>query len=226
MKGKASRFFCASGTADNCLIAGVERLEIAGRKRVNRVLEVPLHVWQSVQVLVCGIILRVGCYSRSFIFWQPNFQMTSVLKSSMIELLSPVLGREGFELVDVEFQGENRATTVRFLIYKPDGITVRDCQRVSRMVHPILEVHGLIDSGVALEVASPGIDRPLASEADFRRNIGREVQIETASATGESLQLSGTVIDVKDGIVCLDESGKVTELQISTIIRAQIQLMW
>ncbi|MDE0041971.1 MAG: ribosome maturation factor RimP [Candidatus Poribacteria bacterium] len=152
--------------------------------------------------------------------------MTSVLKSSMIELLSPVLGQEGIELVDVEFQGENRVTTVRLLIYQPDGITVKDCQQVSRMVQPILEVHGLIDSEVALEVASPGIDRPLATEADFRRNIGRAVQIETASATGESLQLSGTVMDVKDGLVCLDGSGKVTELQISTIIRAQIQLMW
>ena len=152
--------------------------------------------------------------------------MTSLLKSSMIELLSPVLGREGIELVDVELLGKNRATTVRFLIYKPGGTTVRDCQRVNRMVHPILEVHGLIDSGVTLEVASPGIDRPLATEADFRRNIGRAVQIETASAAGESLQLSGTVMDVKDGIVRLDESGKVTELQISTIIRAQIQLMW
>ena len=152
--------------------------------------------------------------------------MTSVFKSSMIELLSPVLGQEGIELVDVEFQGENRVTTVRLLIYKPDGITVKDCQQVSRMVQPILEVHGLIDSEVALEVASPGIDRPLATEADFRRNIGRAVQIETTSATGESLQLSGTVMDVKDGLVCLDESGKVTELQISTIIRAQIQLMW
>lgn len=144
----------------------------------------------------------------------------------MIELLSPVLGREGIELVDVELQGENRATTVRFLIYKPGGTTVKDCQRVSRMVHPILEVHGLIDSGAALEVASPGIDRPLVTEADFRRNIGRAVQIETVSTTGESMQFSGAVMDVKDGIVRLDESGKVTELEISTVIRAQIQLMW
>ena len=144
----------------------------------------------------------------------------------MIDLLSPVLGREELELVDVELLGDNRATTVRLLIYKPDGITLKDCQQVSRMVHPILEVHGLIDDGVALEVASPGIDRPLSTEADFRRNIGRTVQIETTSATGELLQLSGTVMDTKDGIVYLEESGKVTELQISTIIRAQIQLMW
>ena len=152
--------------------------------------------------------------------------MTSALKCSMVDLLSPVLGREGIELVDVELQGENRPTTIRFLIYKPDGITVKDCQQVSRMVHPILEVHGLIDNEVALEVASPGVDRPLATEADFRRNIGRTVQIETASATGELLQLSGTVMDTKDGLVSLKESGKITELQISTIIRAQIQLMW
>ena len=144
----------------------------------------------------------------------------------MIDLLSPVLGREGIELVDVELQGDTRVTTIRFLIYKPDGITVKDCQNVSRMVHPILEVHGLIDNEVALEVASPGVDRPLATEADFRRNIGRTVQIETASATSESLERSGTVVDVKDGLVCLEESGEVTKLQISTIIRAQIQLMW
>ena len=152
--------------------------------------------------------------------------MTSSLKASIIELLSPILDREGIEFVDVELQGEGRTKTVRFLIYKPGGITVRDCQQVSRTVQPILEVHGLIDSEATLEVASPGIDRPLVTEADFRRNTGRSVQIETTSATGESLQLSGTVRDVKDGIVRLDESGKITELQISTIIRAQLQLTW
>jgi ribosome maturation factor RimP len=152
--------------------------------------------------------------------------MTSTLKSSITELLSPVLDREGIEFVDVELQGESIEKTVRFLIHKPGGITVKDCQRVSRMVHPILEVHGLIDSEVTLEVASPGIDRPLATEADFRRNMGRAVQIETTSATVESLRLNGTVMDVKDGVVYLDESGKTTELEISTIVRAQIQLMW
>ena len=152
--------------------------------------------------------------------------MTSLLKSSMIELLSPVFDQEGIEIVDVECQGEGKAKTIRFLIYKPDGVTVRDCQQVSRMVHPILEVHGLIDSEVTLEVASPGIDRPLTTEADFLRNVGQTVEIETASATGESLQLSATIMDVKDGMVYLDESGKITELKISTIIKAQIQLMW
>lgn len=152
--------------------------------------------------------------------------MTSTLKSSITELLSPVLDREGIEFVDVELQGESIEKTVRFLIHKPGGITVKDCQRVSRLVHPILEVHGLIDSEVTLEVASPGIDRPLATEADFRRNMGRAVQIETTSSTVESLRLNGTVMDVKDGVVYLDESGKTTELEISTIVRAQIQLMW
>ena len=152
--------------------------------------------------------------------------MTSLLKSSMIELLSPVFDQEGVEIVDVECLGKGNAQTIRFLIYKPGGITVRDCQQVSRMVHPILEVHGLIDSEVTLEVASPGIDRPLTTEADFLRNVGRTVEIETASATGESLQLSGTVMDVKDGIVYLDESEKISELKISTIIKAQIQLIW
>ena len=152
--------------------------------------------------------------------------MTSTLKSSITELLSPVLDREGIEFVDVELQGESIEKTVRFLIHKPGGITVKDCQRVSRLVHPILEVHGWIDSEVTLEVASPGIDRPLATEADFRRNMGRAVQIETTSATVESLRLNGTVMDVKDGVVYLDESGKTTELEISTIVRAQIQLMW
>lgn len=152
--------------------------------------------------------------------------MTSLLKSSIIELLSPVFDQERIEIVDVECLGEGNAKTIRFLIYKPDGITVRDCQRVSRMVHPILEVHGLIDSEVTLEVASPGIDRPLTTEADFLRNMGRTVEIETASTTDELSQLSGTVVDVKDGIVYLDESGKISELKISTIIKAQIQLMW
>jgi ribosome maturation factor RimP len=153
--------------------------------------------------------------------------MASTSKSSIFELLSPVLEGEGIEFVDVELLGEGKGQTVRFLIHKPGGITVKDCQHVSRVVHPILEVHGLIENDVALEVASPGLDRPLVTEADFRRNVGRGVQIETVSSTGKSLRLSGTVTDVEAGKILLDRpSGETIQLEISTITKAQIQLMW
>ena len=153
--------------------------------------------------------------------------MTSILKSAIFKLMLPVFEGEGFEFVDVELSGQGRAQTVRFLIHKPGGITVEDCQHVSRVIQPILEVHELIENDATLEIASPGLDRPLVTEADFHRNVGHKIQLEAVSSTGKSLRLSGTILDVKEGKILLEtSSGQTTQLEISTITEAQIQLIW
>jgi len=153
--------------------------------------------------------------------------MTSILKSAIFKLMLPVFEGEGIEFVDVELSGQGRAQTVRFLIHKPGGITVEDCQHVSRVIQPILEVHELIENDATLEIASPGLDRPLVTEADFHRNVGHKIQLEAVSSTGKSLRLSGTILDVKEGKILLEtSSGQTTQLEISTITEAQIQLIW
>jgi ribosome maturation factor RimP len=154
----------------------------------------------------------------------PN-AMTSTLKSAFSELLSPILESDGIEFVDVETEKVGTGKTVRLLIHKPGGVTVADCRYVSRIVRPILEIQGLIKDSTHLEVASPGLDRPLVTEADFRRNIGQKIQVEVLSSTGKPSQASGVLKEVETGKILLAGQRDV-QIEISKIKKAQIQLMW
>ena len=151
--------------------------------------------------------------------------MTSSLASAVADLLSPVLADEGIELVDVEYQVDIQ--TLKLLIHKPGGISVQDCQQVSRIANPILDVHDVMLGTYNLEVASPGLNRPLISEADFHRNLGQKVQVEVSTVAGKLSQINGTLNQVSQGKIFLTLlSGKTVQIAISDVIQAQIQLMW
>jgi ribosome maturation factor RimP len=151
--------------------------------------------------------------------------MTTSLASSVSDLLSPVLADEGIELVDVEYQVDTQ--TLKLLIHKPGGINIEDCQQVSRIANPILDVHDMILGTYNLEVASPGLNRPLITEADFRRNLGRKAQVEVSTTTENWSQFNGTLNQVSDGKIFLTlSSGKTVQIAISDVVQAQIQLMW
>ena len=151
--------------------------------------------------------------------------MTTTQKNSIIEILAPVLDVDGIELVDIETRGR----TLRLLIHKQGGLSVVDCQAVNHIVHPILEVHEHLASYTRLEVASPGIDRPLQTAKDFRRNCGRTVQIEVASESENEhgYHVQGTVVEVHpESVVLAQTGGKNISVQISQIRTAHIHLKW
>ena len=149
--------------------------------------------------------------------------MTTNEKNSIIEMLAPMLDLDGIELVDVE----THSKTLRLLIHKPDGLSVADCQTVNQVVRPILEVHDHLANYAQLEVASPGIDRPLRTAKDFQRNCGRTVRIEIASKNEHKRQVQGTVVEVgPEEVVLAQSDGKDISVKISQILNARIHLKW
>ncbi len=153
--------------------------------------------------------------------------MAGGIENTIAELLTPFLQTEGYELVDVETSGRTRNQTLRLLIHKDGGLTLSDCKTVDNVVRPILEVHQILTEYRQLEIASPGLDRPLKTEADFKRNIGRNVQIQTASNNGQSEEVEGRITDVVDTYILLEQpSGKTVRIEISQICEGYIQLVW
>ena len=149
--------------------------------------------------------------------------MTAAEKNSIIEMLAPMLDSDGIELVDVE----THSKTLRLLIHKPGGLSVADCQRVNHVVHPILEVHAHLANYAQLEVASPGIDRPLRTAKDFQRNCGRTVRVEITEKNERTRQIQGTVIKVlPEEVVLVPSAGKAISVKISQILNAHIHLKW
>ena len=153
--------------------------------------------------------------------------MIEGIETKVTELLETFLQTEGYELVDVETAGGNRNRTLRLLIHKDGGLTVYDCKYLDQAVRPILEVHQLLTEYKQLEIASPGLDRPLQTEADFKRNLGRNVQIQTTSKNGQMNEVEGNITDVVDSHVVLEETtGQTVQIKISDIHKGHIQLVW
>ena len=95
------------------------------------------------------------------------------------ELLEPIVTGFGFELVDVEYVKEAGTWYLRAYIDKPGGITVDDCEAVSRKFSDVLDEKDYIEDTYIFEVSSPGLGRPLKKDKDFQRSLGEEVEIRT-----------------------------------------------
>lgn len=107
------------------------------------------------------------------------------------QLLEPIVTGLGFELVDVEYVKEGGTWYLRAYIDKPGGITVDDCESVSRRFSDILDEKDYIADSYVFEVSSPGLGRPLRKEKDFRRSIGEEVEIRTYRAIEHQKEFTG-----------------------------------
>lgn len=153
--------------------------------------------------------------------------MVGDIETTIAKLLSPLLHTEGFELVAVEIAGNSKNQILRLLIHKHEGLSVADCKTVDQIVRPILEVHQILEKYKQFEIASPGVDRPLKNEADFRRNIGRTVQIKLTTNNTQHSKVKGQLIDIVEGCVVLEQtSGKTIHIKISQICEGYIQLNW
>ena len=104
----------------------------------------------------------------------------------VIDLIEPALQGSEIKLVDVEYKKICKDWTLRVLIDKNQGVTVFDCQKLSREIEDLIEIHELIKDHYILEVSSPGLDRPLKKESDFVRNKGKQIQVNTDSPINNS----------------------------------------
>lgn len=95
------------------------------------------------------------------------------------ELILPIVEGNGFELVDVEYVKEAGTWYLRAYIDKPGGITVDDCEAVSRKFSEVLDEKDYVEDTYIFEVSSPGLGRPLKKDKDFQRSLGEEVEIRT-----------------------------------------------
>ena len=137
------------------------------------------------------------------------------------ELISPIIEQNQFELVDVEYVKEGGTWYLRAYIDKPGGITVDDCEVVSRALSDLLDKHDFIEDAYVLEVSSPGLGRPLKKDKDFARSIGEAVDVRTFRAISHQKEFTGILRDYdKEKIVLEMEDQELLE-----IARADIALI-
>ena len=128
------------------------------------------------------------------------------------ELLLPLVEQHGFELVDVEYVKEGGNWYLRAYIDKPGGITVDDCELISRALGDLLDEKDFIEESYILEVSSPGLGRPLRKDKDFARSIGEEVEVKTFKAVNHQKEFTGILKEYdKDKIIIEMENQETME---------------
>ena len=121
------------------------------------------------------------------------------------EFLMPILEKKGLSLWDVVFEKEGKEYYLSAYIDKPGGITVNDCEEVSREMNEILDREDYIKENYTFVVSSPGLDRPLKRERDFMNSIGRQVEINTYKAIDGYKEFTGTLVAYDKDTVTVDE---------------------
>ena len=120
------------------------------------------------------------------------------------EILLPIIEEHGFELVDVEYVKEGSTWYLRAYIDKPGGITIDDCETVSRRLSDILDEKDYIEEAYILEVSSPGLGRPLKKEKDYKRSLGEEVEIRTYRMIEKQKEFTGILKGYDEGTVTIE----------------------
>ena len=122
-------------------------------------------------------------------------------------ILTPIVESRGFELVDVEYVREAGCWYLRGYIDKPGGITVNDCEDVSRAFSDILDEKDFIEDSYIMEISSPGLDRPLKKEKDFKRSLGKLVEFRTYRPIEKQKEFCGILNAYDSNGVTIDEDG-------------------
>nr|WP_203564985.1 ribosome maturation factor RimP [Aliiroseovarius sp. PrR006] len=133
-----------------------------------------------------------------------NLVAKSAIDRRLAEIVSPVIEDMGFELVRLRLMGGN-TPTLQIMAERPDGgIEVDDCAQISTALSAILDVEDPIEENYALEVGSPGIDRPLTRLKDFDAWSGYVAKIETSELIDGRKRFKGNLAGVEGNEVLIE----------------------
>lgn len=137
------------------------------------------------------------------------------------ELLEPAITGLGYEFVGLELI-RARGSTLRIYIDREGGVGLADCEAVSRELGALLDVHDPIKGGYTLEVSSPGLDRPLFTEAHFAQFAGHRARVALYEPLDGRRKFDGSILGVEEGEVRFEQDGHEVRLDLSNIRKANL----
>jgi ribosome maturation factor RimP len=162
-------------------------------------------------------------------FFVPESALADLIAKAAIDrrlagIVTPTIEGMGYELVRLRLMGGKRAT-LQIMAERPEGwIEVEDCARISRALSAVLDVEDPISGEYALEVSSPGIDRPLTRLKDFGRYEGYEVKLESSELIDGRRRFRGVLAGVQDDEVLIEIPEGVIGLNFDWLTDAKLVL--
>jgi len=145
-----------------------------------------------------------------------------MLRDALAARLAPLVEGLGYELWELEYAPGRGNGLLRLYIDAAAGITLDDCERVSRAVSEVLDAEDPIPGHYTLEVSSPGLERPLRTAGQFARFAGQTVYVETVRAIEGRRRFKGPLAAVAGGTIEVDADGKRWTLPLGGIRKAHL----
>lgn len=147
-------------------------------------------------------------------------------EAAVAALVTPALTEQGYALVRVLLAGARGGLTLQLMAERVDGkaMLVEDCKAITAAVDPLLDAADPIPGAYALEVSSPGIDRPLTRPQDFNNWVGHQAKIVLREPQDGRKNFVGALGGLQDGTVVLTLDGQAVKLPLAAIAKAQLVL--
>ena len=145
-----------------------------------------------------------------------------MLRDTLETRLAPLVEGLGYELWELEYSPGRGSGFLRLYIDAAAGITLDDCERVSRAVSEVLDAEDPIPGQYTLEVSSPGLERPLRTAEHFARFVGETVSVETVQAIEGRRRFKGELLAAGAETVDVEVDGRRWTLPLSGIRKAHL----
>lgn len=143
-------------------------------------------------------------------------------KDALIAIVEPAVEQLGYELSDAELKTGGKDGLLRLFIDRPEGITLEDCELVSRQVSAMLDVEDPLPGHYVLEVSSPGLDRALTKPAHFQRFMGEDVKVKLRFPLQGRRNFRGALRAADEEKIEVEVDGESHSLPLATIESARL----
>ncbi len=153
------------------------------------------------------------------------------IRSKIEEMLSDYLAEKDLEIYQIQYKKEGPDWKLKLVLDKTENaedeyVNIEECEDVSRFLSDKLDEEDFIDRAYLLEVSSPGLDRELIKDSDFRRFAGRPVELKLYEAIDGNKKLEGTLIGKDGDIVKVEADGQTIELQAKKISKINLAVIF
>lgn len=145
-----------------------------------------------------------------------------MISTTISKIIAPLINDLGYELWGLEYLPQGANSLLRVYIDKPGGISISDCELISRRISSLIDVEDPIGKNYNLEISSPGIRRRLFNSAQYQRYLGEDIAIKLNIPLEGQRNLKGTIAKVNTSFLTLQVDGLPLEIPFSRILRANL----
>ncbi|MFA6609692.1 MAG: ribosome maturation factor RimP [Candidatus Omnitrophota bacterium] len=140
------------------------------------------------------------------------------------ELIAGYLADHGIELVEIIYRREQEGMVLRLLVDTPQGITIQECEELNKYIGDTLDKEDFISDHYIIEVSSPGLDRPIVTDRDFERSMGKELTISLYEPISGNRRHEGKLVETDKDNIAIDSGGVKTILPRNKIAKAVLKI--